>query len=94
MTDEDIRKAARRSLKAKAEFKNFLGVAIIVSLIVTGVWYLTGQGDGYFWPAWPILGLGIAVAFTGLNAYGPSSRITESAIDAEVERLKGKPGGV
>lgn len=87
MTDEDIRRVARKSLKAKADFKSFLGVAIIVSLIVTGVWFLTGA-EGYFWPAWPMLGLAIAVAFAGLNAYGPSSRITESAIDAEVARLQ------
>ena len=94
MTDDDIRRAARKSLKAKAEFKNFIGVAVIVSLIVTGVWFLTTGGTGYFWPIWPMLGLGIALAFSGLNAYGPSSRITEAAIDAEVERLKQKPGGV
>ena len=88
MTDDELRTAARKSLKAKAEFKNFVGVAVIVSLIVTGVWFLTTGGDGYFWPIWPMLGLAIALAFAGLNAYGPSSRISEAAIDAEVERLK------
>lgn len=92
MADEEIRKAARKSLKAKAEFKNFVAVAIIVSLIVTGVWYLTTGGTGYFWPVWPMLGLAIALAFTWLNAYGPTSRITESAIDAEVARLQRKSG--
>jgi len=90
--DDDIRNAARKSLKAKAEFKNFVAVAIIVSLIVTGVWFLTTGGTGYFWPIWPMLGLAIALAFTWLNAYGPSSRITESAIDAEVERLRRRDG--
>lgn len=92
MTDEDIRKVARKSLKAKAEFKNFVAVAIIVSLIVTGIWYLTTGPEGYFWPMWPMLGLAIALAFTWLNAYGPTSRITESAVDAEVERMRRKTG--
>lgn len=89
---DDIRNAARKSLKAKNEFKIFFGVAIIVSLIVTGVWFLSGRHD-YFWPIWPMLGLAIALAFTGFNAYGPSSHITESDIDAEVERLKRRSGG-
>ncbi|MBX3094344.1 MAG: 2TM domain-containing protein [Cryobacterium sp.] len=90
MTD-DIRDVARKSLKAKTDFKIFFGVAIIVSLIVTGVWFLSGRSD-YFWPIWPMLGLAIALAFSGFNAYGPSSHITESAIDAEVERLKRRNG--
>lgn len=89
---DDIRDIARKSLKAKADFKVLLGVAIIVSLIVTGVWFFSGRHD-YFWPIWPMLGLAIALAFSGFYAYGPSSHITESAIDAEVERLKRKSGG-
>lgn len=40
-----------------------------------------------------MLGLAIGLAFAGFNAYGPSSHITESAVDAEVERLKRKSGG-
>lgn len=89
--NDDIRKAARKSLKAKADFKTFLGVAVIVSLVVTGVWFLSGRHD-YFWPIWPMLGLGIALAFSGLHAYGPSSHISESAVDAEVERLRRRNG--
>ncbi len=89
---DDIREAARKSLKAKADFKIFLGVAIIVSLIVTAVWFFSGSDD-YFWPVWPMLGLAIGVAFSGFHAYGPSSHITESAIDAEVEKLKRRSGG-
>lgn len=89
---DDIRDAARKSLKAKNEFKTFFGVAIIVSLIVTAVWYFSGNHD-YFWPMWPMLGLAIALAFSGFNAYGPNSHISESAIDSEVERLRRKSGG-
>ena len=60
----------------------------MVNIFLIGVWYFTSGRHTYFWPIWPMLGLAIALAFAGLNAYGPSSRITESAIDAEVERLK------
>lgn len=89
---DDIREVARKRLKAKAEFRVFLGIAILVSLVLLGVWFLSGGAGSYFWPAWPIAGLAIAVAFSGYNAYGPSSHITEDAVDAEVERLRKRSG--
>ena len=90
---EDIRTVARKRLKAKADFKVFLGIAILVALLLLGVWFFTGGPGTYFWPGWPIGGLTIAAAFSGYNAYGPSGHVTESAIDAEVERLKRRAGG-
>lgn len=91
---EDIREVARKRLKAKSEFKMFLGIAILVSLMLFGVWLLSSGFGTYFWPGWPIGGLAIAVAFSGYNAYGPSGHVTESAIDAEVERLTRRSKGV
>lgn len=90
---DDIREVARKRLKAKADFKVFVGIAILVSLLVTGVWFFTSGPGTYFWPGWAIGGLAIAVAFSGYNAYGPSDHVTDAAIDAEVERLKRKSGG-
>ena len=57
-----------------------------MSAILTAVWALTGQGD--YWPVWAIFGIGVAVLFTGLDAYGPGFKkeITEADIDAEIQR--------
>jgi uncharacterized membrane protein len=91
MTDEDIRKHAKRRLKAKADFKVFLGVWAAVSVLVTAIWFASGAGAP-FWPVWPILGMGIAALFMGLDAYGPGRKfITEADIDAEVRRMRGGP---
>lgn len=94
---DDIREVARKRLKAKSDFKVFLGVAIIVSAILVVIWLVTSgfptDFTGYFWPMWPLLGLAIALAFSGYHAYGPGGHVTESDIDAEVERLKRKSGG-
>ncbi len=91
MTDDsELRDIARKRLKAQQDFRNFVFVAIGVCLIVTLVWWLSGTG--YFWPGWVFGAMGIALFFSGLNAYGPGSRmITESKVDAEVRRLKGEP---
>ena len=40
-----------------------LGVFVTVNLVLVTVWALTGAG--YFWPAWPILGWGLALAKGG-----------------------------
>ncbi|WP_153024496.1 DUF1707 SHOCT-like domain-containing protein [Glycomyces albidus] len=43
---------------------------VTVGLICTGVWFATWIGTGeptYFWPIWPILGLGIATIVQVVN---------------------------
>jgi hypothetical protein len=89
--DQDLRKFARKRLKKQQEFKQYLGVWVGVSILVTGIWFLTSP-DGFFWPMWVIFGMGVGALFTGIDAYGPGQKklITEADVDAEVERLRRK----
>ena len=92
MSSDDIRDQARKRLKAKAEFRNYLWIWLGVSLITTTVWAISNFG-GYFWPGWVIGGMGIGAFFQALALYGPNRRgITESDIDAEVRRMTGGSG--
>ena len=94
MSTDDLRKAARRNLKARNDFKVMLAIFIVIALILIAVWFFSTGGTGYFWPAWPLLGLTIAAVFSGLDAYGITRRqITESDIDAEVARMNAKSQG-
>ena len=97
MDNDEIRTLARKRLKAQAEFKQFLWVWLGVSLLVVAIWLITSLTAGqfyYFWPAWPIFGMGIAAFFIGIDAYRGQHVITEAAIDAEVERIsRGKGKG-
>jgi len=92
MSDEDLRKIAHRRLKAQANFKTFLGVWAAVSILLIAIWALGGGWGHYFWPIWPIFGMGIAALFMGLDAYGPSNYVTEERIEAEVRRMRGAQG--
>jgi len=89
---DDLRKLAKKRLKAKQDFKQYLGIWVGVSLLLVAIWAFTSFSYGsplYFWPAWPIGGMGVAAFFMALDAYGPGQRgITESDIDAEVERIR------
>ena len=71
LDDENLRlrEWARKSLKKKQEFKQLVGVWFAVSALLSVIWALNGQG--YFWPVWAMFGIGIAVLFSGLDAYGP-----------------------
>ncbi len=88
----ELRELAKKQLKKKSDFKNFMGIYLGVALLVTTIWFLTTPG-AYFWPIWAIFGMGIAAFFLALDAYGPFSGrgITEADIDREVER-RGRKG--
>ena len=95
MTSDEIRKIAKRRLKAKRDFYTYLAIWAGVTLLLVSIWFFASGGDTYFWPIWPFLGMGIAAVFIGLDAFGPSSRyITESDIDAEVQRMTRGTDGV
>jgi|AntAceMinimDraft_15_1070371.scaffolds.fasta_scaffold59010_2 hypothetical protein len=83
---DDLRKIAQKRLKKKQDFKSYLFIWFVVSLIVSGIWFLATPGE-YFWPIWTIGGMGIAVPFIAWDAFGPSSSISESAIDAEIKKM-------
>ena len=48
-----------------------LGPFVLVSLMLVGIWALTGMG--YFWPVWPIAGWGISFVGPG-RLRGPCRR--------------------
>jgi uncharacterized membrane protein len=93
MTDsfggDDLRTIARKRLKARKDFVDYLMIWGAVSLLLIAVWFFSGP-TGYFWPIWPILGMGIAALFIGLDAFGARRPITERDVDAEIERLRGR----
>ena len=89
MSDAELRARARKRLEAKVGFWQYVGIWAAVSIVLIAIWALTG--GGYFWPMWPILGMGVAAVFIFFAAYGPGrSYITEERVDAEVRRMTGR----
>lgn len=88
MNDEELRVIAKKRLKKQADFKQYLWVWAGVSVLMTAIWFLTSPGQ-YFWPIWGIFGMGVAALFIGIDAYSKNTKvITDSAIDAEVAKMK------
>jgi membrane protein YdbS with pleckstrin-like domain len=90
MTD-DAREAARKQIKTRREFWSMLAILIVVAIFLVVIWWVTGAPH-YFWPAWPLLAIAVALVFSGLNAFGVINReVTEGDIDAHLARKN--PGG-
>lgn len=90
MDEQELRDVARKQLKKRAGFKQYLWVWLAVSILLTGVWFLTTPGQ-YFWPIWAIFGMGIGALFSGIDAYSKNPKvISDQDIDKEVQRLKGQ----
>ena len=80
----------RKRLKRQHAFQRFLTVWFGVSLLLTVIYFLSTPGE-YFWPVWPMLGMGIAAFFMWRAAYGtPPKEITDADIDAEILRINRK----
>lgn len=86
--NEGLRAAAEKRLRAQAGFKRTAGVFVGVWVICIAVWALSGRG--YFWPAWVIFGMGIALFFMAWGAFGPRQSVpTQQQIDDEVRKMGG-----
>ncbi|MFT4211360.1 MAG: 2TM domain-containing protein [Microbacterium sp.] len=82
----DLRDRAIQSLKQKQAFWYALGGWVVLSVFFTVIWLASGAT--YFWPLWPILGVGIGVAFAGIRAFGAGSGgPSEEKIQNEMKRL-------
>ena len=69
----------RASRRALPLVSGQLAGFVTVNLVLVMVWALTG--GGYFWPAWPILGWGLALAKGGACVL-PTGRSRPSALRA------------
>lgn len=78
---ESARDVANKRLKAKRDFKMHLGAYVIVNAMLVAIWAMS-RGGG-FWPIWPIVFWGVAVAFHGWSAYF-GQPFTEGEIRREI----------
>jgi hypothetical protein len=80
----DPRAQAMQRLHAKRRFqRHALIYAVVIGLLVV-IWALTNFGN-YFWPIWPALLWGIALAIHAWTVYGQRP-ITDADIDRELGR--------
>ena len=79
----DARQAAIARLERKRGFQMHLAVYLVVNTLLIGIWAVTGM-NMLFWPAFPLLGWGIGIAFNGWAVY--RGELSEDDIQREMTR--------
>ena len=82
--EPDERELARTRVRARRDFTSHLVAFVVINAFLVGIWATTGAG--YFWPGWVLGGWGAGLV---MHAWDTFLRrpVTESDIDAEVQRL-------
>jgi hypothetical protein len=76
-----------RIAKKRAAFKQACTVYFFVNAFLVGIWFFSTGPFGYFWPKWPMLGMGFGLAVQYFDAYQGNAIF--SAED-EYKKLKGE----
>ena len=82
--DTALREAAVKQLKARRGLQAHVLAYILVNGFLVTVWAVTGAG--FFWPAFPLFGWGIGLAFNIWDVLSPEPSNTR--IEAEMDRLR------
>jgi hypothetical protein len=86
MEESELREQAKRRLEEKRGFWNFAATFVVVSILLVVIWAFTDQG--YFWPVFPIAGMGVALGLQAWKVFGQKP-ITESDVQQEMQRQRG-----
>jgi hypothetical protein len=70
---------ARVDAESADAFKRQLVSTAVLILFLIGIW--AASGGGYFWPVWPMLGLGAAAGLHGAKVLWPSREETRNPSD-------------
>lgn len=84
MDGRDPRAAAIERLTQRRNFHHTAVVFAGVSVLLIVIWAVT-SGFGFFWPVFPILGMGLALVAQGYKVYGHRP-ISEDDIQREMQR--------
>jgi len=87
--DAALMKIAKRRVYARFAFNLHLAIAVSIVCVLVFIYMLTDRG-GYFWPIWPMLGLGISLVIHGVVNKLANSSEMEDKIAMEYEQLKNR----
>jgi len=85
--DKELMRLARRRVHARFGFRLHSLIALAVCVFLIMLYMLTDMG-GYFWPIWPMLGLGLSVVIHGIVYKTVFGDDMNSKITREYEMLR------
>lgn len=89
-THDRIRIAAETRVDARRRLIGRVSAWIVVAAVTTLVWLVTSGPDGYFWPVWPMFGVGIAVVVAAVRLIEIPGLDRESSVEREMQRMRSR----
>ena len=84
--DEELREQARKRVAKRRDLGAHFVTYCLFNAMLIGIWAISGAG--YFWPAWILLGWGVALVLNVWDVYFRRP-VTERDIDREMDRMRG-----
>ncbi|MDO5053457.1 MAG: 2TM domain-containing protein [Pseudoclavibacter sp.] len=86
--DADLERRARARVLARNVYWGVLLLWLGASVFMVLLWWMTTP-DGYFWPMWPILGMGLGALSWGFSIMARSPfRARRSQVEREMQRMR------
>ena len=89
VSDEELRKKARKIAKEKSDFYIHLVIYIAVNAFLFAQWWFVAGPEVFPWPVITLFGWGIGVAAHGITAFRGEGYI-EQQTEKEYKKLKNK----
>ena len=86
MSTEKLRDAALARLKHRKGLKKQLKTYVITNLTLIVIWAMSGQGD--FWPVWPIVFWGLALAYQAWSFEHLINRSATKTLSVKINRMQ------
>lgn len=89
-SDRELRQRAEARVEAREGFAVHFVVYLAVNALLWGIWAVSDASLASAWPIFVTIGWGIGVVAHWWAVYGRDERRRETAIQAEMERLRGR----
>ena len=89
VTDEELRKKARKIAKKKSDFYIHLVIYIAVNTFLIAQWWTITEGKGFAWFVFPLFGWGIGLAVHAVDTFRGYDYI-EKQTEKEYQKFKGR----
>jgi hypothetical protein len=89
VSDDELRKKARKIAKEKSDFYIHLVIYIAVNLFLFAQWWFIAGPEVFAWPVIVLFGWGIGIAAHGITAFRGEGYIEHQA-EKEYQKLKKK----
>ena len=88
MTEDKLRKLARKRAQAKIGFYVHLVIYVIINVFLVLLWYITSDTTELPWFIYPLIGWGIGLVAHGVYTFYGSTGLEDSMTERELANLK------